>query len=196
VGKKKKNKYLGPKRKRMNRSQRLQSAVEWMKKYEGKNIVKSYSKWYGVNTFCAMTELEKLGMKFSEKRKTQLCQGEVDRGSQKQLRKMRREALREVNYDSDETFAFIAGYTDGGFPFGITYEEMEEYERKESGNAVSITYDSYDPLVERVGDWFSETFEWEAYFGDFPLVKDQEQLIDALNKLESQLQIQKNSENK
>lgn len=27
--------------------------------------------------------------------------------------------------ESDETFAFIAGYTSGGFPYGITWEEME-----------------------------------------------------------------------
>ncbi len=25
--------------------------------------------------------------------------------------------------DSDEQFAYIAGYTEGGFPFGITWEE-------------------------------------------------------------------------
>lgn len=29
---------------------------------------------------------------------------------------------------SDENFAFIAGYTSGGFPFGITHEEAEEME--------------------------------------------------------------------
>lgn len=27
--------------------------------------------------------------------------------------------------ESDETFAFIVGYTSGGFPYGITWEEME-----------------------------------------------------------------------
>jgi len=26
--------------------------------------------------------------------------------------------------DSDETFYFIAGYTSGGAPFGVTWEEM------------------------------------------------------------------------
>ncbi|WP_059170372.1 hypothetical protein [Bacillus sp. FJAT-27445] len=30
--------------------------------------------------------------------------------------------------DSDETFAFIAGYTSGGAPYGITHEEMAEIE--------------------------------------------------------------------
>lgn len=31
-------------------------------------------------------------------------------------------------FDSDDNFAFIAGYTEGGVPFGITYEEWEQYE--------------------------------------------------------------------
>src|ERR1039457_5550559 len=31
--------------------------------------------------------------------------------------------------DSDENFAFIAGYTPGGTPFGITWEEWEKLEQ-------------------------------------------------------------------
>jgi hypothetical protein len=30
--------------------------------------------------------------------------------------------------DSDERFAYIAGYTAGGLPYGITWEEMEDQE--------------------------------------------------------------------
>ena len=30
--------------------------------------------------------------------------------------------------DSDETFSFIAGYTSGGCPYGITWEETENFE--------------------------------------------------------------------
>jgi Uncharacterised protein family (UPF0158) len=30
--------------------------------------------------------------------------------------------------DSDDQFAFIAGYTEGGFPYGVTWEEHEESE--------------------------------------------------------------------
>jgi hypothetical protein len=30
--------------------------------------------------------------------------------------------------DSDEHFAYIAGYTEGGFPYGITWKEMREKE--------------------------------------------------------------------
>lgn len=32
-------------------------------------------------------------------------------------------------FESDDTFAFIAGYTAGGFPYGITWEEMEASEK-------------------------------------------------------------------
>ena len=32
----------------------------------------------------------------------------------------------EIFWDSDETFAYIAGYTSAGFPYGITWEELGE----------------------------------------------------------------------
>jgi hypothetical protein len=31
--------------------------------------------------------------------------------------------------EQDENFYFIAGYTDGGFPYGITWEEYEAEQR-------------------------------------------------------------------
>jgi hypothetical protein len=186
----------------MKRSQRLQNAKVWMKKYEGNNIIKSYAKWYGVDKFCAFTELEILGMKFSEKKKAQVLQREANRARQKQIQKEKRKrkaALAEEYYDFDETFAFIAGYTEGGVPFGITYEEMEEYETQEAGfvevgnsHNKEHAFDTGDALTNRWGcnDWFFASFDWESYFGDFPLVQDQEQLIYELNRFDIQLQIQ------
>ena len=32
--------------------------------------------------------------------------------------------------ESDDHFAYIAGYTSGGAPYGITWEEQEEIERR------------------------------------------------------------------
>jgi hypothetical protein len=37
-----------------------------------------------------------------------------------------------VEPDSDENFAFIAGYTSGGAPYGLTYEEMAEPEKEKN----------------------------------------------------------------
>jgi len=34
--------------------------------------------------------------------------------------------LKSLDYDSDEAFCIIAGYTEDGIPFAVSYEEMEE----------------------------------------------------------------------
>ena len=38
--------------------------------------------------------------------------------------------VEHVELDSDENFAFIAGYTSGGAPYGLTHEEMAELEKE------------------------------------------------------------------
>jgi hypothetical protein len=37
-------------------------------------------------------------------------------------------------FGSDENFAFIAGFTSNGAPFGITHEEMRELENEQDFN--------------------------------------------------------------
>ena len=44
-------------------------------------------------------------------------------------KKKRQEAVCDI--DQDGNFAFIAGYTPGGFPYGITWEEQAEIDRRE-----------------------------------------------------------------
>lgn len=107
----------------MDRRGRLQSATEWVKKYEGKNMIISYAKWFGIDMTCAMTELEKLGITYSEKRKTQITKAEENRKHQKNLLKEKRKQKNNRNdedIESNGIFAYIAGYTDSGVPFGIT----------------------------------------------------------------------------
>lgn len=38
------------------------------------------------------------------------------------------EIIVDMDYSSDENFAFIVGFTSGGAPFGITHEETVEIE--------------------------------------------------------------------
>jgi len=48
--------------------------------------------------------------------------------------KKRRKAARlspTADPDQDEYFAYIAGYTDGGVPYGITWEEAEQDQAKD-----------------------------------------------------------------
>jgi hypothetical protein len=112
VNSKKKSSYM-PRRKRYNRNARLQNAKKWAEHYNGKNIAKGYSNWFGVDLLCAITELEMLGYKFKQTYKEQVQQSLIARQKQKERRK--RKELVE-NYE-DDTFYFIAGYTSNGVPF-------------------------------------------------------------------------------
>ena len=55
-------KPLPPKRKRMARPARLQAARDWIPTYSGKNIVRGYANWFGVNLACSLKELQLLGV--------------------------------------------------------------------------------------------------------------------------------------
>ena len=57
---------------KMTHYQRLHSANEWIKVYDGKNFVKGYSKKYGVDLICAVKELEQLNIQIDSKYKTDL----------------------------------------------------------------------------------------------------------------------------
>lgn len=48
MAKRKNNRSLGPRRKRMRRPARLQAAVKWRSGYGGKIIVRDYTRWFGM----------------------------------------------------------------------------------------------------------------------------------------------------
>jgi hypothetical protein len=98
----------------MKREGRLRSARSWIAKYEGKNIVKGYSKWYGVDLLCAIRELRMLGINIDEERERQVKATLEGRVRARQLKKLKQaqeklEQLKQIYSDSDGTFAFIAG---------------------------------------------------------------------------------------
>ncbi len=46
----------------MNREARLQSAASFVPGYSGKNVVRGYARWFGVDLGCALKELTMLGV--------------------------------------------------------------------------------------------------------------------------------------
>jgi hypothetical protein len=115
----------------MTREGRLQSAraTRWVERCEGKDIVKGYAKWFAVDLLCAVAELRSLGVTVTEDRENRLRVTMEARAAAKR-REGERRAERdraELCADSDETCACIAGYTAGGFAFGVTWEEMGEH---------------------------------------------------------------------
>ena len=109
----------------MTRDARLQSAraVRWVETYKGKNVIRGYSKWYGVDLLCAVIELRALGVAISAEREAQLRQSA---NNVSVARKNKKVSTPADQSDSDATFAFIAGYTSWGFPYGVTWEELGE----------------------------------------------------------------------
>jgi len=110
------------------RERRLNSAKNWIKTYSGNNIVKGYSKKYSVDKLCAVKELRMIGVDISEEYEKQLINSmEALRQQRLSFKKKREDELNDLcGFDSDENFAMIIGYTSGGFPYGITHEEMEQ----------------------------------------------------------------------
>jgi hypothetical protein len=118
-----------PKVKTRRREKRLRSAGEWIKTYTGKHIVKGYAKHYAVDPLCAIVELRMLGVAITDDYVDAVKRSIADRTLQKRKRQEAGERQAELMGDnSDDTFAYIAGYTSGGAPYGITWEEMGNME--------------------------------------------------------------------
>ena len=118
--KKKKNQ-----RKQLRRTQRLSREKNWLNNYEGENVIEDYRKRYGVDLLCAVVELRMLGADISEDYEYQLRQDEEYKRLSKKSKKKKGAKQEEGFLDgfSDENFAFIAGHTSGGTPYGLTWEE-------------------------------------------------------------------------
>lgn len=138
MGRKKKKTASTPRVKRMNRESRLQSAAaSWLKIYDGKRHIYRYCKHFGVNAGTAITELRMLGLSLTDEVVRKAKESEQASTRAKQVRKEKRlrcqeEQQRDAVPWSDGTYAYIAGYTGWGFPYGVTWEEAERYADEKS----------------------------------------------------------------
>ena len=116
-----------PRRKRLNRKQRVSIARDWIKSYTGKNIVRGYANWCGVDLLCAIVELKIAGQNISEVYESQVRKSNEDKILQRKKTKEKKESVEiESEYidDWESEFEFIAGYTSNGVPFGIRKDEL------------------------------------------------------------------------
>ncbi len=115
----------------MGRSARLQSARTWLKTYNGKSIAAGYRRHFGVDWVCAFRELEMLGVRIDSAYKGLILKSVEGHIAARQRRKARQKETHEFPFDQDETFAYMAGYTEAGFAFGVTWEEWEQLNQRE-----------------------------------------------------------------
>jgi hypothetical protein len=115
-----------PRYKKFSKEQRINAAKSWIEKYNGKNLVKGYNKHFAVDLLCAVKELEILGIKIEPEYIEQLKQQKQAQENKRIKEKKLKEELElfEKYPDSDDNFYYIAGYTNGGAPYGVKWEEM------------------------------------------------------------------------
>lgn len=108
------------------REKRLREARKWYEEQgfnDDSHIVKAYRKRFNVDNNCAMKELCMLNVLSPEKQKA------YEDILKAKAAKKRKKKQPEPEYDDlfqDDTFYFIAGYTSGGAPYGMTWDEAEE----------------------------------------------------------------------
>ena len=133
MNEKKKKKYANtPKwakqgNKAARHSARIRMARQWLAAYEGtgKHIVRAYREKFKVDVTTALNDLSDIGALTPEELAVKR-QAEERRQEQVRWEKEERElqAFYDRFPDSNDQFFFIAGYTSGGAPYGVTWEEM------------------------------------------------------------------------
>ena len=148
------------------RRQRLQEAKNWFASQnftDDSHIVKAYRERFNVDKDCAMRELCLLKVLSPDKQEAY----EKALKAKKQKRSGKSDEYpEELSAFQDENFAFIAGYTPAGFPFGITWEEQERLDQMDSAD-LSEDYDDSDEEITTprpTGKGFSDIDVYELPF--------------------------------
>lgn len=130
--KSKKQRHLGPRRKRMKRPARLQAARSWIASWRGKNVVRGYARWFGVDLLCAIIELSLLGIGLDAEYVESVRRAAAARKPRAKARPEPPDPL-PIGYGEwwDDNLFFIAGHTSGGAPYGTQWEEVDEDGKKD-----------------------------------------------------------------
>ena len=110
------------------RQKRLRQAKAWFEAQhftEDSHIVKAYRQKFKVDNTCAMRELCMLKVLSPEK---QAAYENIEKAKDAKRRKKKQNIGQNVIYnpEQDDMFYYIAGFTSGSAPYGITWDEARE----------------------------------------------------------------------
>lgn len=111
------------------RERRLVKAPEWIITHRGKpaNMLKRYRKAFGVDWECAIAEIKELGVMLEDlylaRLRETISRDFKDEKKHMPISRSEFDMHRGCVPERDENFAYIAGYTSGGVPYGVTWEE-------------------------------------------------------------------------
>jgi hypothetical protein len=121
----KKKRALPPRRHRMKRPARLQSARTWLARFEGNDVIRSYARWYAVDNICAIKELQMLGVSLPAERLTAIHASMINRKPKPPKPSSNTEVPQVWGDYWVDDFPSMDELTEGGEPFGIRWEEYE-----------------------------------------------------------------------
>lgn len=87
-----------PRRLRLHRNARLRAAILWIPTYQGKNLLKGYCRWFGVDLVCAVAEFRILDIPIDESKVSQAL--------------ATRESLLEIRRKKKEDELYLADLTE------------------------------------------------------------------------------------
>ncbi len=109
-----------------------------------------------MDTVCAVRELQEIGYGFKPGYVENLLTAEAARRAQLAAKREEKRLTEIYNDWQDDRFFFIAGYTSGGAPYGVTWEEMgmEPYDGlfDDDGDEIIGGYRHYEFLSQREKD--------------------------------------------
>lgn len=118
-------KWAKQKNKAARHAARIRMARQWLPSYIGTHLVRAYREKFKVDVPTALRDLVELGALTPE---DAAVKHQAEQKRQEHLRREREAKKQQDLYDrfpnSDDRFYFIAGYTSGGAPYGVTWEEM------------------------------------------------------------------------
>ena len=125
-------------KKAMKFADRKAKAEKWVVEYDGTpyggDIIKAYRKKFAVDRMKAVAELQLLGVSLTNEQIDREKEAVKAYQELQRVKKAKRKRIREqkrmkkdnpvFHEEQDDTFYYIAGYTSGGAPYGVTWEEM------------------------------------------------------------------------
>ena len=125
-------------KKAMKFAERKAKAEKWVVEYDGTpyggDIIKAYRKKFAVDRMKAVAELQLLGVSLTNEQIDREKEAVKAYQELQRVKKAKRKRICEqkrmkkdnpvFHEEQDDTFYYIAGYTSGGAPYGVTWEEM------------------------------------------------------------------------
>ena len=147
--KKRRKKHPNRPSKTIKREARLLKARQWLPTYQGTKIVKAYRKRYCVDVNSAVRDLLELGYAFKPGYVDNLLKSEAIRLEQLRAKKEERRQLEYEMQEQDDRFCYIAGYTSGGAPYGLTWEDMARENYRQARKQLPPTPILFSELDEK-----------------------------------------------